>query len=575
LVAPNLESSQAFDHVKDSKRCLTVFFLLICLTLPAAVVAEMQWVDRPDPMRNHQLLDYDRAGDTVRILYLSQPDLEQSAGPNWTVNVYLAELRPEGSFDNRMLATGQRYFSSAVLQRGGDVIFAMPGTAHGQRSETMEIWSADDGELLNVFSSPSLAGVGGAALTVFPTDDGNFFVVNVSAQSGRGGEPTTLTWYKFSPEGDVLAKGEWSNPTATTGVGGVFLARRGGMGISVNMMLARDMHVLETDFTPVQQFEVGGRSMEARVHSETRLLATDASGALIWISPGLERQLMWDGDMTIPKELPMDQMMAQNAEQMALMSDVNKESGGQRRILHQSTTVYDDIQRSPNGYGMLTQVTADRNLEPPLHGTWYVEIGDDGALRRELRIEPVADQLKGQIQRFTPTEDGGLLVAGSRYQGEATLHVTALDESGQGRWTTSAGRRGTQMEGLTGTAEVPWVFGQGWNDSHGKSLLWVERIDPDSAQPFEVKANTTAAAPVAPQTGPAADSKPGQVPGLEMPEAPEGCECSCEELAAVRKLMEGVKSLPQAEMLAIIQSPDYQLAMSCLGGCAMGYMQCR
>jgi hypothetical protein len=60
-----------------------------------------------------------------------------------------------------------------------------------------------------------------------------------------------------------------------------------------------------------------------------------------------------------------------------------------------------------------------------------------------------------------------------------------------------------------------------------------------------------------------------------MPEPPEGCECSCEEYAAIQEIMERMKSASQADLMAMIQDPAYQKATNCAGGCAMAYAQCR
>jgi len=101
------------------------FFLI---TPGNLAVADTQWVERPDPMREYHLADWDRSDDRVRILYVSRPDLEQSASENWNSSVYIAELFPDGCIENRQLVTGQRYFSSLVLQRSGESVFAVPNT---------------------------------------------------------------------------------------------------------------------------------------------------------------------------------------------------------------------------------------------------------------------------------------------------------------------------------------------------------------------------------------------------------------------------------------------------------------
>jgi hypothetical protein len=545
------------------------------LLLPCGVAtAELPWVERPDPMQVHMLADADRKGDTVRVLYQSMPSLAQAASGDWTVNVYVAELHPDGRIENRKLASGQRHYSSLVLQRGGEGVFATITPERRASEVTFEFWSALDGSLISTFTSPDLVSLG-SALNVFPTDDGNFFTVEHSAQTSEGERPTTLTWTKMSPAGEVLAKGQWSNPTAITGLGGTFPVPGGGMGISLDMRLAKGADALQTDIEAVQPFEIGGRAIEARVFSETRLLTAEVSGAFRWLSPALERDLMWTGEMSIPQDLPIDQMMAQNAEQMALMRRVTLENGGERRIVHQATVGYDDVQATPEGYGVLARVSADRSLNPPQHGTWFIEVGRDGTLNRELRIEAAAERLKAKLERFLPTGDGGLLVAGPRYEGETNVHLTFIDQAGHARWTTEVGAKGLQLEGLSGSDKSPWVFGQGWSEARNKSLMWAELVDPGSAEAMPA-ASAQAPTAATPQPRPrAASPETASPPTLDLPEPAEGCVCSCEEFAAIRELTEQMKSIPQAEMLAIVSDPSFQARMNCMGGCAMQYAQCQ
>ena len=536
------------------------------LFIPDGVMADFEWVERPDPMQVHMLADADRKGDAVRVLYQSMPSLAQAASGDWTVNVYIAELHADGRIENRKLAGGQRHFTSLVLQRGGDGVLAVITPKRHASSATFEYWSAGDGSLRTSFDSPALVGPGGTPWPVFPTDDGNFFTVQHSAQTSRGDQPTTLTWHKFSPEGTELATGQWANPTAITTIGGAFPVPGGGMGLSLDMHLVKGGHALQTDIQAVQAFEIGGRNVEARVFSETRLLSADASGVFQWLSPALERELLWDGEMSIPQGLPVDQMLAQNAEQMALMRDVALKNASNRRILHRATVGYDDIRPTRNGYGALARLATDQSLDPPMHGVWFFEVGRDGALLRELRMEPVAEQLDGKLERFLPTSDGGLLVAGPRYVGDTNLHLTAINHNGRALWTLQVGDKGLQLEGLEGTYETPWAFGQGWSDTHAKSLLWVERVDPGAAQPL--------AAPNA-QPRPRATSEPTAPPAFELPKPAEGCECSCEEFAAVLEVSEKMKSASQSEVIAMLSDPAFQARTNCMSGCAMQYAQCQ
>ncbi|MDX1557254.1 MAG: hypothetical protein R3212_14600, partial [Xanthomonadales bacterium] len=456
-----------------------IFILLaIAFTLPTKQ-AIAEWVERPDAMHWHRLADFDVVEDRVRVLYYSQPSLEQSVQPGWTINVYISELYRDGRIETRQLATGQRHFASLRLQRGGDGVFALVAPYEEAPGNTLEYWSAQDGTVRATSAPAALeSAVGG----IFATADGNLFTATQSAQSSRGNEPTTLTLTKLSPQGEVLATGTWSNPTAISTAGGAFAVPGGGMGVALDMRVVRGAKALETDIEAIQHYEIAGRNVEARVFAETRLLAMDSTGNVLWKSPALERDLGWDGEMSIPQDLPVDEMMAQNNEQMALMSRVTLENGGDRRLESLATSGFDDIQKTPNGYGVLARIAADRSLQPPQHGVWFMEVGDDGTLRRELRIQPAADRLDAKFERFMPTADGGLLVAGVRRAGDTFMHLTALDAEGEIEWTTRLGINNVQLEGIAGTESHPWVFGHGWNEAGNKNLMWAELVDPADAE---------------------------------------------------------------------------------------------
>lgn len=534
--------------------------------------ADVTFVDRPDPMHEYMLADVDRVDDRVRVLYQSMPSPAQANSGDWTINVYLAELHPDGRVENRRIASGQRNFSALLLQRGTDGIFAVATPERKASSATLEYWSAMDGTVRASFDSPALVGPGGAPWPLFPTDDGNFFVVAPSAQTSAGDRPTTLTLIKLSPRGEILAQGKWSNPTAVATVAGGFPAPGGGMAVTVDMRLVKGMDALQTDIEAVQHYGIGDRRIQARVFSETRLLTADASGAVQWLSPALERDLMWGGETAIPQDLPADRMMAENAEQMALMRRVTLELGGERRIVHQATVGHDDVQQTANGYGMLLEVTADRSLDPPRHGTWYLEIGRDGTVIRETRIEPAAELLQATFERFLPTTDGGLLVAGNRRSGSPGLHVTAIDSEGGVEWTANLEAKDVQLHGLAGTREVPWAFGQAWSDAHGKNLLWLERVDSASAERLASKA--PAAAP-APRPRPRTIPEVAAAPALDLPQPAEGCACSCEEYRVIQETAERMESASQAEVMAMVSDPAFQARMNCTAGCAMQYADCR
>jgi hypothetical protein len=260
-----------------------------------------------------------------------------------------------------------------------------------------------------------------------------------------------------------------------------------------------------------------------------------------------------------------------------LTERVTLENGGQRTIVRRQIDRFDDIRETPAGYGMLAQVAANRKLDPPQHGTWFLEVGHDGTLLRQLRIEPAADVLDAKFERFLPTDDGGLLVAGLRDVDETFLHLTALNKDGAIDWTARLDAKNVQLEGLAGTKAIPWVFGQGYNDEYGKSVLWVERVDPSSAEKITASPKgeaETATRSSAPSKTPAV-SNAATRPAFKLPEPAEDCTCSCQEFAAIKDLANQMRSASSADRTAMVSNPAFQARMRCMAGCAMAYSKCR
>lgn len=144
--------------------------------------------------------------------------------------------------------------------------------------------------------------------------------------------------------------------SAMARLSGVFPAGPGRLGMTVHLS-PRGQYHLPTDIPSPIVAELGGRRLEAWTFSETRALVTDSKGQVAWVSPAIERDLMWKGEMSIPDSLPLDQMMAQNARQMELMERTALVHAGQRELRHRSYQGLDEIKRAPAGWGLLARQT--------------------------------------------------------------------------------------------------------------------------------------------------------------------------------------------------------------------------
>lgn len=538
----------------------------LALLLPGALGASVRWVDRPDEMEVYRLADVDRLGDRVRILYQTLPSLEQAADrENWRVNVYLAEIRPDGSVDQRSLASGRRHFNSLVLRRGHDEVFAVPAPGGpGLHGQTLERWSGKDGSVLWSGEVDAVPDLGTFNRNIHPTDDGNLFVVNSTQSDSRNAATTEITWQVLSPSGETLATGSYGQGGPTLDVVSAFPATGGGVGLLLRIGQGRDGAAIRTELAPIRH-TVHGREIEATVFSETRLLTAGRDGRLRWLSPALARTFLWGGEMAIPSDLPPEEILAQQSEQMAWMSEVEATNAG-------GADPGPVIKRTPEGQALLSRVSADRDREPPIAGPHLIEVGSDGSLRRDLYLQDVADRLETQkFVDFLPLEDRGFLLVG---QGappgtKAVRHATRVDAQGSPRWSFPLEGTG-HLDGVAGTAEHAWAYGNDWRDGSRGGRLWVERIDEAGGVPL-AEISREAEPPE-----PSSEAPPPQARGADVPKeaAPGECSCSCEEYAKLREFLARVEKMTDEEKMKLATDTDFLARMTCASTCAMQYAAC-
>lgn len=440
-------------------------------------LADTHWVQRPDDMVVYWFHDVDRHDDCVRILYSTTPSLQQGqADPEgWRTNVYVVEARADGSVDQRRLASRHEHIAALLLRRGHDQVFALRRPERKGEAQRMELWSTRNGSVSSSEPAPHLPGTRGTGPTDLtqsvPTDDGNLFIAPV------GGSAATVSWYKLSPEGTILGRGDYTREGARLQPGGWFPARDGGIGLSVQLGLARGAGRLVTDIdTPITR-SVGGRTLEANVAAETRLLAFDGDGRHRWLSPALERRLMWGGQMQIPNDLPPAENMRQLQEQMRTTERAEIDLGARRTLVELSRfkSSTDGIKQVPGGYGVLATTTANRRLEPPAHGPYYLEISEEGSLRREVYLGAIADEMEAEFEDFVP-DDGGLLLAGSRRARGAETQVTRVSLEGKLQWSRAL-EAPADIDGIAGAGANVWVFGHSAQGPSTKTLLWLEQVE--------------------------------------------------------------------------------------------------
>lgn len=462
---------------------LNIMSVILMFGFVSHAMAGTHWVQRPDDMVVYWLHDVDQHNDRVRILYSTTPSLQQGqADPEgWRTNVYIVEARADGGVEQRCLSSRNEHLAALLLRRGHDQAFALRRPDRKGGAQRMELWSTADGAIESSEPAPHLPGARGTGPTDLthsvPTDDGNFFITSV----GRGA--ATVSWHKLSPDGTVLGHGDYSQEGARLQPSGWFAARDGGIGLSLQLSLAQGATRLSTDIdTPVTR-SIGGRTLEANVASETRLMTFDADGSYRWSSPALERALMWGGQMQVPTELPPAENMRQLQEQMRTTERTEIDLGARRTLvkLNRFKRNTDGIKPVPGGYGMLATTIANRRLEPPAHGPSYLEIGEDGMLRRELYLGAIADELDAKLQDFVPDDDD-LLLAGTRRARGVAVQVTRVSADGELQWSRAL-EAPAPIDGIAGNGANVWVFGHSAQGPSTKTLLWLERAGSSVAGP--------------------------------------------------------------------------------------------
>jgi len=546
----------------------------LTVAIASSASAQVHLVERPDAMQVYFLSDVDRLGERVRVLYQTMPSLEQQADKDgWTVNVYVAEVFPDGRVKQQRLVSSQQRYGALLLRRGHDEVFAVlaPGAPGSKPGQALVVRSTRDGSVLSTTEVSMLRGVEMGFGNIAPTDDGNLFVVSVSAHGSRG-TATGISWHKLSPQGEVLGRGEYANGGTDVGYLGVFPARDGGVGLMVSTRVSRDVKRLPTDIDNPVKYAFEDDTLEAEIFSETRMLVTDSSARRLWVSGALEREFMPGAGLDMPSEMPAQEKIRVTHAHMRALEELGLEYD-KRVIGHTSDAGNDSdsIKRTPAGYAMLAAKFVRRDRVPPAHGPYYLEIGTDGKLRREIYLGLLAEQIGARgFDDLLPTSDGGFLVVGDRTpegSRESRRHVTRVDSDGVPKSIVDLDSREWRLEGIAGTSANVWLVGHRWSDELKRTLLRLEKVDMSAAKPLKVAAK---ASPAPEKTTPESVS----VPELPAAKPGGGCTCTCDEFASIQKMIKNVDQMSNEDKMKLATDPEFTKTMQCAGQCAMAYAEC-
>jgi hypothetical protein len=439
-----------------------------------------QFIDRPDDMDMFAVWDMDIHDGNARVLYSTTPSTPQFGLPDWQAYVYVAEIDNGGRASHHLVTSRQASDHAALaLRRGHDEVLFQRRIGRPNEPATLERWSISRSELLSAVPVPDPAWPDGTRHDWQPfrtaTSDGNVFF-NGSKTTGTGGN-WLLAWFESAPDGTIVGQGSLTRPDKTVPTTW-FETDNGGAGLTVSVSAASERGIESSIDTPILR-EIAERRIHAVVGSEKRLLVVSDDGTDAWESEALERELLWSGDMAIPRDLPPAEMLRQNQAQMLLTQSVAAETGGTRTVksLDVGMKRVEMIEPTSDGYAVLATVHADRSIDPPIHGPYLLHLARAGGLR-EIYLNPLAEKLDTRFTLLTASPRDEIYLLGmSAHRGESA-HILRLGKDGNvDAHARASDRQGMKIEGLLADESGVWVIGHGLMKERRGPRLWAERIE--------------------------------------------------------------------------------------------------
>ncbi|HFD92736.1 MAG TPA: hypothetical protein ENJ22_05550 [Gammaproteobacteria bacterium] len=437
-------------------------------------------LDRPDRMNQFAIWDLDILQGKARVAYQSRPTRDQFGLPDWEYVTYVVEIDDRGVATQSLIRRGRDNYRDLALRRRHDqMLILLALQTRPVKEDRLELWSVSGKSRVSGVTPPAMVGPDGKARQMetfqIPTSDGNVIYAGLMQAPGKPPE-YTLVWVKTTPAGKVTGRGSITRPypmspqpVAETPDGrAAFLVRyRSSDPEGVDSRLD----------TPIRH-RVGGRDIHANVASERRLLVIGDDATAAWESDALERMLAWNGDLSPPRNLDMNEMMRQSEEQRRLMAAVDRETHANRRVESLDVGLQRVEMLKPlgnNRYAALARVSADRRLQPPVHGQYLLAIDRD-EVQEWVYLQPLADSLDVKFTALEVSPRGEIyLLAVHRRQGTATVVRIGRDGSAEG-YVASTAPREIVLEGLVADDAGVWLFGHGFTEGDVRVKLWSERL---------------------------------------------------------------------------------------------------
>ncbi len=381
---------------------------------PTAKSVVAQFVDRPDNMNNIYFQDRDVFEGRARILYKTVPSVAQFNSPDWSMGLYVAEITINGTTTQQLIVSDKDLVAgkNVVLRRSYDEIVRQRYPRPADKTSALERWSIRGAKLVASAPVPNPGwpdGNPGRWNFGMATSDGN--VLYTEQRTGRTGPPT-LAWFESSPDGVVLGRGSISGGGKNLDYRGELVETKNGGGAVV--------------------FNISSNDDSGMPNSEKRILTISDDATTAWESVAIERLLDFENN--------------------------------------RSTLM---IKPTANGYAVLSNMVANTNLQPPVHGPYLLEL-DASGMREKIYLNPIAVQLNMKITIFDVNEND-IYLFGTDNNGRGV--VILLDRKGEpqsfGRATTAVDAN-IKYQGVLSDSSGVWLYGTGRTD---KSRLWVERIE--------------------------------------------------------------------------------------------------
>jgi hypothetical protein len=440
-------------------------------------------VDRDDIMYHLWIQDWDTYNGNLRVLYTSFPDRTQVSLPDWRHYVYVVEMTPAGDITGHLITSKQASDHSALaLRRGYDEVIYQRHVDRPGEPTTLERWSISD---KRVISSVDITGLEPTidgepwrrAVFQMATSDGNLLYAATKG-GDRNNKRIRLGWFKLSPEGRLLGGGTASDIQDNVRPSGWFETDKGSGGLIVNISPVDGVD-LASGLTIPSEDATSPAGNTAHVTREKRIMVFDADARLAWKSTAIERKIFLQAGPAKLQLTTTEQIQRHMQEQLQWMDSLTSRYHANRgtNYLNVGPHRIEILKPTDRGFAVLTTVTANRNLKPPIHGPYLLEL-DEAGEQNEIYLDHLAEQMEIKLTTFATAPNGDFYLHGTN-QASGDSHVILIDRQAnpkaRGRTSYEAYDGGTRIEGMIADESGVWLFGHAYRNRE-RARLWVERL---------------------------------------------------------------------------------------------------